>query len=164
MQKFLCRKTIEFTKNCICFFFLVLFRCVTLSDLTGDGDSKLVVADLGSGNYNMKLRVYKGTQLVNDTKKLQGVQIQKFSKKYLSTLCICFIREILILDTLYNCLRIRNKTYLWLFLLEQRWGLRNICKGFFALGWKRNAFERGSKMLMLFGKANKLLIFSIFQL
>ena len=61
-------------------FFLVLFRCVTLSDLTGDGDSKLVVADLGSGNYNMKLRVYKGTQLVNDTKKLQGVQIQKFRK------------------------------------------------------------------------------------
>ena len=35
-----------------------------MSDLTGDGDSKLVVADLGSGNYNMKLRVYKGTQLV----------------------------------------------------------------------------------------------------
>ena len=64
-------------KNCICFFVLVLFRCVTLSDLTGDGDSKLVVADLGSGNYNMKLRVYKGTQLVNDTKKLQGVQFKK---------------------------------------------------------------------------------------
>lgn len=36
-----------------------------LSDITGDGDTKLVVADLGSGNYNMKLRVYKGTQMVN---------------------------------------------------------------------------------------------------
>jgi hypothetical protein len=32
--------------------------------LTGEGDSKLVVADLGSGSYNMKLRVYKGTQMV----------------------------------------------------------------------------------------------------
>eukprot|EP00095_Tigriopus_kingsejongensis_P005363 maker-scaffold34_size539781-snap-gene-3.18 protein:Tk05363 transcript:maker-scaffold34_size539781-snap-gene-3.18-mRNA-1 annotation:"bardet-biedl syndrome 1 isoform x1" len=39
--------------------------CITLSDLTGDGDFKLVVADLGSGTYNMKLRVYKGTQLVS---------------------------------------------------------------------------------------------------
>ncbi len=35
-----------------------------MSDLTGEGDSKLVVADLGSGSYNMKLRVYKGTQMV----------------------------------------------------------------------------------------------------
>ena len=43
----------------ICF-----FSCIALSDLTGDGDTKLVVADLGSGNYNMKLRVYKGTQMV----------------------------------------------------------------------------------------------------
>ena len=37
--------------------------CVALCDLTGDGDTKLVVADLGTGNYNMKLRVYKGTQM-----------------------------------------------------------------------------------------------------
>ena len=44
--------------------FYSIIRCIALSDLTGDGDSKLVVADLGSGNYNMKLRVYKGTQLV----------------------------------------------------------------------------------------------------
>ena len=51
-------------------YFLHLFHsCVALCDLTGDGDTKLVVADLGTGNYNMKLRVYKGTQLVNDTKK-----------------------------------------------------------------------------------------------
>ncbi|TRY67055.1 hypothetical protein TCAL_07811 [Tigriopus californicus] len=40
--------------------------CITLSDLTGDGDFKLVVADLGSGSYNMKLRVYKGTQLISE--------------------------------------------------------------------------------------------------
>ena len=44
---------------------LIYFSCVGLSDITGDGDTKLVVADLGSGNYNMKLRVYKGTQMVN---------------------------------------------------------------------------------------------------
>ena len=43
---------------------ILLFSCVGLSDITGDGDTKLVVADLGSGNYNMKLRVYKGTQMV----------------------------------------------------------------------------------------------------
>ena len=42
-----------------------IFSCITLSDLTGDGDFKLVVADLGSGSYNMKLRVYKGTQMVS---------------------------------------------------------------------------------------------------
>ena len=44
---------------------LYLFSCMALCDLTGDGDTKLVVADLGSGNYNMKLRVYKGTTLVS---------------------------------------------------------------------------------------------------
>lgn len=27
---------------------------------------RLVVADLGTGDYNMKLRVYKGTQLVTE--------------------------------------------------------------------------------------------------
>ena len=32
--------------------------------MTGDGDYRLVVADLGSGDFNMKLRVYKGTQQV----------------------------------------------------------------------------------------------------
>ena len=40
--------------------------CLALSDLTGDGESKLVVADLGSGTYNMKLRVYKGTQMLSE--------------------------------------------------------------------------------------------------
>ena len=40
--------------------------CLTLSDLTGERDTKLVVADLGSGTYNMKLRVYRGTQLLSE--------------------------------------------------------------------------------------------------
>ena len=57
--------------------------CVALSDLTGqimhrvgkcglekyfsgDGDNRLVVADLGTGDFNMKLRVYKGTQQVTE--------------------------------------------------------------------------------------------------
>ena len=40
--------------------------CVALCDLTGDGDTKLVVADLGTVNYNMKLRVYKGTQMISE--------------------------------------------------------------------------------------------------
>ena len=44
---------------------VLIYSCITLSDLTGDGDFKLVVADLGSGSYNMKLRVYKGTQMVS---------------------------------------------------------------------------------------------------
>ena len=38
---------------------------MALSDLTGEGESKLVLADLGSGNFNMKLLVFKGTQLVS---------------------------------------------------------------------------------------------------
>ena len=40
--------------------------CLALSDLTGDGDFRLVVADLGTGDFNMKLRVYKGTQLITE--------------------------------------------------------------------------------------------------
>ena len=45
--------------------FLFGFSCMALSDLTGEGESKLVLADLGSGNFNMKLLVFKGTQLVS---------------------------------------------------------------------------------------------------
>ena len=33
---------------------------------SGDGDNRLVVADLGTGDFNMKLRVYKGTQQVTE--------------------------------------------------------------------------------------------------
>ncbi|KAK3892623.1 hypothetical protein Pcinc_003512 [Petrolisthes cinctipes] len=31
--------------------------CMALADLHGDGDSKLIIADLGTGAYNMKLKV-----------------------------------------------------------------------------------------------------------
>ena len=34
--------------------------------VSGDGDNRLVVADLGTGDFNMKLRVYKGTQQVTE--------------------------------------------------------------------------------------------------
>jgi Bardet-Biedl syndrome 1 protein len=37
-----------------------LATCMALADLAGDGDYKLIVADLGTTKYNMKLRVYKG--------------------------------------------------------------------------------------------------------
>ena len=49
---------------------IVMFRCSrdfklsVLLDLAGDGDNRLVIADLGSGNFNMKLRVFRGTQQV----------------------------------------------------------------------------------------------------
>ncbi|CAN0407445.1 BBSome complex member BBS1 isoform X1 [Lampetra fluviatilis] len=42
--------------------------CMALADLHGDGDNKLVVADLGTGAYSMKLRVFRGTApLVENT-------------------------------------------------------------------------------------------------
>ena len=34
-------------------------QCLTLSDIQADGDWKLIVADLGTGSYDMKLKVYK---------------------------------------------------------------------------------------------------------
>ncbi|KAK3859774.1 hypothetical protein Pcinc_034134 [Petrolisthes cinctipes] len=40
--------------------------CMALADLHGDGDSKLIIADLGTGAYNMKLKVYKGTNLMSE--------------------------------------------------------------------------------------------------
>ncbi|XP_045616559.1 BBSome complex member BBS1 isoform X1 [Procambarus clarkii] len=40
--------------------------CVALADLHGDGESKLIIADLGTGAYNMKLKVYKGTSLMSE--------------------------------------------------------------------------------------------------
>lgn len=40
--------------------------CMALADLNGDGDHKLIIADLGTGEYNMKLKVYKGTTLVSE--------------------------------------------------------------------------------------------------
>lgn len=38
--------------------------CMALADLNGDGDHKLIIADLGTGKYNMKLKVYKGVTLL----------------------------------------------------------------------------------------------------
>lgn len=40
--------------------------CVALADLQGDGENKLVVGDLGTGLYNMKLKVYKGTSMQSE--------------------------------------------------------------------------------------------------
>lgn len=41
--------------------------CITLADLNADGDFKLIVADLGTGSTNVKLKVYKGTSLHSET-------------------------------------------------------------------------------------------------
>lgn len=41
--------------------------CITLSDLNADGDFKLIVADLGTGSTNVKLKVYRGTSLHSET-------------------------------------------------------------------------------------------------
>jgi Bardet-Biedl syndrome 1 protein len=35
-------------------------QCITLSDIQADGDWKLIIADLGTGSYDMKLKDYKG--------------------------------------------------------------------------------------------------------
>ncbi|XP_063058675.1 Bardet-Biedl syndrome 1 protein [Engraulis encrasicolus] len=40
--------------------------CMALADLHGDGESKLVVGDLGTGANNMKLKVYRGTGLLSE--------------------------------------------------------------------------------------------------
>ncbi|KAK8384168.1 hypothetical protein O3P69_009121 [Scylla paramamosain] len=40
--------------------------CMALADLHGDGEAKLIIADLGTGAYNMKLKVYKGTNLMSE--------------------------------------------------------------------------------------------------
>nr|CAB3225139.1 Bardet-Biedl syndrome 1 protein-like [Phallusia mammillata] len=40
--------------------------CIALADLNGDGDHKLVIADLGTGKYNMMIKVLKGTSVVQE--------------------------------------------------------------------------------------------------
>ncbi|XP_066279675.1 Bardet-Biedl syndrome 1 protein-like isoform X2 [Branchiostoma lanceolatum] len=40
--------------------------CIALADLHGDGDNKLIIANLGTGKYDMKLKVYKGTTLMTE--------------------------------------------------------------------------------------------------
>ena len=34
---------------------------MALSDINADGDNKLIIADLGTGSYAMKLKVFKGS-------------------------------------------------------------------------------------------------------
>ncbi|BFZ06952.1 hypothetical protein BsWGS_09991 [Bradybaena similaris] len=41
-------------------------QCLTLSDIQADGDWKLIIADLGTGSYDMKLKVYKNTTLMSE--------------------------------------------------------------------------------------------------
>ncbi|XP_042070556.1 Bardet-Biedl syndrome 1 protein isoform X3 [Haplochromis burtoni] len=41
--------------------------CVDLADLSGDGENRLVVGDLGSGSSGMKLKVYRGTALMSES-------------------------------------------------------------------------------------------------
>ncbi|XP_034535112.1 Bardet-Biedl syndrome 1 protein [Notolabrus celidotus] len=41
--------------------------CVDLADLSGDGESRLVLGDLGSGSTGMKLKVYRGTALMSES-------------------------------------------------------------------------------------------------
>ncbi|XP_060544566.1 Bardet-Biedl syndrome 1 protein homolog isoform X2 [Pantherophis guttatus] len=40
--------------------------CVTLADLHGDGDHKLVVGNFGSTGHEMKLKVYQGTTVLSE--------------------------------------------------------------------------------------------------
>ncbi|XP_068116242.1 Bardet-Biedl syndrome 1 protein isoform X2 [Hyperolius riggenbachi] len=40
--------------------------CIALADLHGDGEYKMVVGDMGSGPYTMKLKVFKGTSLLSE--------------------------------------------------------------------------------------------------
>ena len=40
---------------------------ISLADLNADGDFKLLVADLGTGTYDMKLKVFKGTSLLMES-------------------------------------------------------------------------------------------------
>lgn len=41
--------------------------CIALADLHADGEYKLVVADLGTEQFNMKLKVYKGTTVMSES-------------------------------------------------------------------------------------------------
>ncbi|PSN55735.1 Bardet-Biedl syndrome 1 protein [Blattella germanica] len=40
---------------------------MTLADINSDGDYKLIIADLGTGTTNIKLKVYKGTSLMSES-------------------------------------------------------------------------------------------------
>ncbi|XP_019851770.1 PREDICTED: Bardet-Biedl syndrome 1 protein-like [Amphimedon queenslandica] len=40
--------------------------CIDLKDLDGDGDHKLLIGDLASGQHDMKLKIFKGTQVSHE--------------------------------------------------------------------------------------------------
>ena len=40
--------------------FFAYLICIALEDVNGDGDHLLLVGDLGSGQFDMKLKMYKG--------------------------------------------------------------------------------------------------------
>ena len=42
-----------------------IFFCPALEDLNCDGNNKLLVGDLGSGEFDMKLKVYQGKYWVS---------------------------------------------------------------------------------------------------
>ncbi|VDO41906.1 unnamed protein product [Haemonchus placei] len=42
-------------------------HCVCLSDMYGDGDTKLVLAHVGSSRFNMRLKVFKGVTVVGES-------------------------------------------------------------------------------------------------
>ncbi|XP_076805995.1 BBSome complex member BBS1-like [Clavelina lepadiformis] len=46
--------------------FYTFSTCITFADLNGDGDHKLVIADLGTGLYNMTIKVLKGTSIIQE--------------------------------------------------------------------------------------------------
>ncbi|XP_047132073.1 Bardet-Biedl syndrome 1 protein homolog isoform X1 [Hydra vulgaris] len=41
--------------------------CIELADLHADGEYKLIIADLGTGSYSMKLRIFKGTAILSES-------------------------------------------------------------------------------------------------
>uniref|UniRef100_A0A1I7WKB2 BBS1 domain-containing protein n=1 Tax=Heterorhabditis bacteriophora TaxID=37862 RepID=A0A1I7WKB2_HETBA len=41
--------------------------CISLSDMYGDGDTKLVLAHIGSSKFNMRLKVYKGVSVIAES-------------------------------------------------------------------------------------------------
>ena len=54
--------------------YLLVLPChvpIALEDLNRDGDHKLLVGDLGNGQVDMKLKVYKGTEMTFETPLVQ---------------------------------------------------------------------------------------------
>ena len=58
-------------------------QCIALADINADGENKLIIADLGTGMYDMKLKVYKGE------KKLRIFHFFPLSHRIIWTSAIC---------------------------------------------------------------------------